>query len=113
MISRLVALGEQAPRPAIRLVVNEELLEDDVRALIETGDTSALEEALLKRFKTPRDLLEKQRLAMLHTLADALLLLAMTLGGGLAVIISWTEIMEPGSSCRGSPWVRGRPPPKA
>src|SRR4029434_3017738 len=28
---------------------------------------------------------------MLHTLADAVLLLAMTLGGGLAAIISWTE----------------------
>jgi len=33
----------------------------------------------------------KQRLSMLHTLADAVLLLAMTLGGGLAAIISWTE----------------------
>lgn len=74
MISRLVALGDQAPRPAIRLIVNEELLEDDVRALIETGDTSALEEALLKRFKTPRDLLEKQRLAMLGWLTKTGLL---------------------------------------
>jgi STE24 endopeptidase len=33
----------------------------------------------------------KQRLSMLHTLADALLLLAMTLGGGLAAIVAWTE----------------------
>ena len=65
LIGRLIALGGRAPHPAVRLVVNEELAEDDVRALIETGDTSALEAALAKRFKTPRDLLEKQRLAML------------------------------------------------
>jgi superfamily II DNA or RNA helicase len=65
LIGRLIALGDQAPRPAVRLVVNEELAEDDVRALIETGDTSAMEAALARRFKTPRDLLEKQRLAML------------------------------------------------
>jgi STE24 endopeptidase len=38
----------------------------------------------------------KQRLAMLHTLADALLLLAMTLGGGLAAIIRWTETIAVG-----------------
>ena len=74
LISRLVALGDLAPRPAIRLVVNEELVEEDVRALIETGDTSAVEEALIKRFKTPRDLLEKQRLAMLGWMTKAGLL---------------------------------------
>jgi STE24 endopeptidase len=33
----------------------------------------------------------KQRLSMLHALIDALLLLAMTLGGGLAWIVRWTE----------------------
>ncbi len=65
LISRLIQLGDKAPRPAVRLVVNEEMMEDDVRALIETGDTSRVEETLLKRFKTARDLLEKQRLAML------------------------------------------------
>jgi superfamily II DNA or RNA helicase len=65
LIGRLIELGDKAPRPAVRLVVNEELIEDDVRALIETGDTSVLEATLAKRFKTPRDLLEKQRLAML------------------------------------------------
>jgi len=65
LIGRLIALGDKAPRPAVRLVVNEELTEDDVHALLETGNTSDLESALAKRFKTPRDLLEKQRLAML------------------------------------------------
>jgi STE24 endopeptidase len=36
----------------------------------------------------------KQRLGMLSTLADALLLLLMTWGGGLAVIIGWTETID-------------------
>lgn len=74
LIGRLLDLGDKAPHPAVRLVVNEELAEDDVRALVETGDTSALEAALSKRFKTPRDLLEKQRLAMLGWLAKSGLL---------------------------------------
>jgi hypothetical protein len=74
LISRLIQLGDQAPRPAVRLVVNEEMLAEDVRALIETGDTSKLEETLTKRFKTPRDLLEKKRLAMLGWMAKTGLL---------------------------------------
>jgi hypothetical protein len=74
LIARLIALGDKAPRPAVRLVVNEEMQEEDVRALIETGDTSKLGEALAKRFKTPRDLLEKQRLAMLGWMAKSGLL---------------------------------------
>jgi superfamily II DNA or RNA helicase len=65
MIERLEALGEKAPRPAIRLVVNEELSEADAKALTETGDLSALEAHLKKRFKRPQDALEKARLAML------------------------------------------------
>jgi len=35
----------------------------------------------------------KQRLSMLHSIVDALLLLAMTLGGGLAAIVAWTETL--------------------
>jgi STE24 endopeptidase len=38
----------------------------------------------------------KQRLGMLHTASDAVLLLAMTLGGGLAAIIAWTETLAIG-----------------
>ncbi len=38
----------------------------------------------------------KQRLAMLHSVVDALLLLAMTLGGGLAAIVAWTETLAIG-----------------
>lgn len=65
LIERLVAMRTEAPRPAVRLIVNEELAAEDVRAMMETGDTSALERALLKRFKRPKDLLETQRLKML------------------------------------------------
>jgi STE24 endopeptidase len=38
----------------------------------------------------------KQRLAMLHAVTDAILLLAMTLGGGLAAIVTWTETLPIG-----------------
>lgn len=69
LIERLLAMGDDAPRPAVRLVVNEELSGEDVRALMETGDTSRLEETLRKRFTSPKDLLVKQRLAMLGWLA--------------------------------------------
>ncbi|MFH1072611.1 MAG: helicase-related protein, partial [Nanoarchaeota archaeon] len=65
LIERLEVMGEKAPHPAVRLVVNEELSEDDVRALTETGDLSRLESLLGKRFKNPTELLEKKRLAML------------------------------------------------
>lgn len=69
LIERLLALGEAAPRPAVRLIVNEELAEEDVRALMERGETAALEAHLLKRLKSSKDLLEKQRLGMLGWLA--------------------------------------------
>jgi len=65
LIQHLITMGDNAPKPAVRLLVNEQLEPDDVQALTETGDTSVLEEALLKRFKTPKDVLEKDRLAML------------------------------------------------
>jgi STE24 endopeptidase len=35
----------------------------------------------------------KQKLAMLHTVVDVLLLLGFTLGGGLAAIVDWTETL--------------------
>jgi SNF2 family DNA or RNA helicase len=74
LISRLISLGDQIAKPAIRLVVNEELNADDVRAMIESGDLSALEELLLARFKPPKELLEKDRLGMLAWLVKAGLL---------------------------------------
>src|SRR5437870_609025 len=36
LIERLVAAGDSAPRPAVRLIVNEELAEEDARALTES-----------------------------------------------------------------------------
>lgn len=74
LIERLEEMGAQAPRPAIRLVVNEELAAEDVRALTETGDLTALEAKLKQRFKSPTDALEKQRLQMLAWLAKRRLL---------------------------------------
>ncbi len=35
----------------------------------------------------------KQRHAMLHTVVDAVLLVALTLGGGLGAIVAWTEML--------------------
>ncbi len=65
LIERLGGMGESAPRPAVRLVVNEELAEEDVQAMIESGDLTALERDLKNRFRKPKDVLEKQRLEML------------------------------------------------
>lgn len=65
LIQRLIAMGKETPKPAVRLIVNEELSPDDVRAMTETGDTRRLEEVLKKRLKDPKDLLERRRLAML------------------------------------------------
>jgi len=73
-IEHLLLLGDNAPKPAVRLLVNEQLDADDVKALTEMGDTGPLEKALLKRFKTPKDILEKQRLAMLGWLVKSGLL---------------------------------------
>jgi len=65
LIDRLIAMGDKAPKPAVRLVVNEELSADDVRAITETGDLSALAKRLARRLTNTQDLLEKQRLGML------------------------------------------------
>lgn len=66
MIERLVSLGDSAPHPAVRLLVNEDLDPQDVQALLETGQSAALEKLLLTRFKPIEHLQqEKQRLAML------------------------------------------------
>lgn len=68
-IGRLLAMGDSAPRPAIRLLVNEELSHEDVQAIIERRDTSALERRLLNRLTRPEDALQRQRLQMLAWLA--------------------------------------------
>lgn len=65
LIERLIVMGDAAPKPAVRLVVNEELTAEDVRALTEAGDFTGLEKSLKRRFKNPKDFLTKRRLAML------------------------------------------------
>lgn len=86
-IQALIEQGEKAPRPAIRLVVNEEMSAEDVRALTETSDLSKLEKLLLSRFRNPKDLLEKCRLQMLAWLVKQGLLEirvgVMRSGGGI------------------------------
>ncbi len=74
MIERLQAMGDDAPRPAIRLLVNEELDRADVDALLETGASAALEDRLRGRLIDPRDALERERLGMLAWLARERLL---------------------------------------
>jgi hypothetical protein len=61
--------GEIARKPALRLLVNEELAEADVRALVEAGEDGPLIEALLARLGTPETALQKARLEMLAWLA--------------------------------------------
>lgn len=65
LIQNLLSLGEAAPRPAVRLLVNEHLDPDDLQALLEHGDPTILEEKLLPRLSDPVDALSKVRLEML------------------------------------------------
>jgi superfamily II DNA or RNA helicase len=65
LIGNLLAMGDAAPRPAVRLLVNEQLDPDDMNALLATGDISKLEKQLLAGLKTPTELLQKNRLQML------------------------------------------------
>jgi hypothetical protein len=52
-------------KPAIRLLVNEELAEADVYALLASGEEAPLVETLLARFGTPANALQNRRLEML------------------------------------------------
>lgn len=65
LIHNLIALGDAAPHPAVRLMVNEHLDPDDLQALLETSDLTVLEEKLLPRLSDPVDALNKARLEML------------------------------------------------
>lgn len=61
--------GVITQKPALRLLVNEELAETDVRALLDAGDDAPLIEVLLSRLGTPENALQKSRLEMLAWLA--------------------------------------------
>lgn len=52
-------------KPAIRLLVNEELSASDVGALLDAGEEAVLIDALLARFGSPETALQKRRLEML------------------------------------------------
>lgn len=52
-------------KPAIRLLVNEQLDRKDLDALLATGDQSVLTQKLLRRLVTPQEALERDRLGML------------------------------------------------
>ncbi len=65
LIRNLLMQGETVQKPAVRLLVNEEMSVADAQVLEKKADLTALEKMLLKRFKTPKEALEKDRLAML------------------------------------------------
>ena len=63
-IERILS-GNIAKKPAIRLVVNEELSAADVAALMDQQDEAPLIETLLARFGNPASALQRRRLEML------------------------------------------------
>jgi len=65
LIEALLAHADTLPRPAVRLLVNEQLDAKDRDALLAAGDQSGLIDHLLKQFKTPQTALERNRLEML------------------------------------------------
>ncbi len=85
-IARILA-GEITARPALFLLVNEELQEEDVEALLHAGQEAPLIEALLQRFGSPANALQKRRLEMLAWLAREgwleVRVGVMRLGGGI------------------------------
>lgn len=85
-IERILA-GEITEKPALHLLVNEELSEADVDALLQRGQDAPLIETLLARFGTPQTALQKRRLEMLAWLAREgwleVRVGVMRLGGGI------------------------------
>ncbi len=52
-------------KPAVRLLVNEQLDPGDLKAMLATGDYTPIVKKLLSRFKTPKEALERKRLEIL------------------------------------------------
>lgn len=65
IIARFLESPPIAPPSPVRLLVNEEMSRDDVRALTEGQDISVLESILLKRLQSPQEIIERDRLALL------------------------------------------------
>lgn len=73
-IETLLALGNRAPRPAMRLLVNEDLSRDDVDSLLGKRNDNSLAEQLIARLRDPSTELQRDRLAMLGFLVQQNLL---------------------------------------
>jgi len=71
LIKNLLAAGDTGSKPAVRLLVNEQLNPKDVEALLTAGEEKPLVDKLLKQFKTPQSALERNRLEMLAWLTAA------------------------------------------
>ena len=85
-ISRILT-GEVTQKPALFLLVNEELPEADVEALLHAGQDAPLIQTLLEHFGTPANALQKRRLEMLGWLVREgwldMRVGIMRLGGGI------------------------------
>lgn len=69
LIHNILEHPEAVPKPAVRLLVNEQLEPADLEALLTRGDQEPLIRELLRRFRSPREALQRQRLQMLAWLA--------------------------------------------
>lgn len=65
LIARFLEHPPAADSVPVRLLVNEEMSREDVRALTEAKDVSVLEHLLLERLQTPEETIERDRLGML------------------------------------------------
>jgi len=65
IIQRFLENPPAVPPAPIRLLVNEEMIREDVRALTEGHDLSVLEKLLLSRLQSPQEAIEKDRMALL------------------------------------------------
>ena len=65
LIQRFISAPPVCPPAPLRLLVNEEMSRDDVRALTEARDLSVLEHLLLTRLHAPQEAIQLDRLALL------------------------------------------------
>ena len=65
LVQRFLETPPTCPPPPVRLLVNEEMSRDDVRALTEARDVGVLEHLLLTRLRTPQEAIERDRLGLL------------------------------------------------
>ena len=79
-IENLLRHGGDLPKPAARLLVNQQLDPDDLDALLTTGEEGPAIRDLLRQFRTPQNALEKNRLQMLAW---------MVASGWLEVRVGW------------------------